>query len=117
MRSNKFANTLSILSLLTGIGVAIPFGGAIAIASVALGLMGCVVSQMFLSKPRTIETEKEKFVKEFMKVDTTEKNEEPEKVYERLTSNDNNAKFKGNHIIHHEREIRNEDEFDNNLSM
>ena len=117
MRNNKLANTLSILALLIGIGVAIPFGGGIAMASIALGLVSCVSSQMFLAEPRKIETEKEKLAKEFMKVDTTEKNEEPVKVYERLNAMDNKSKFKGDNIVYHEQEIRNEDELDNNLSM
>lgn len=116
MRNNKLANILSILSLLIGIGVAIPFGGGIAMTSIALGLVGCVSSQMFLGLPRKRETEKEKLAKEFMKVDTTEKNEEPEKIYERLNEMDKKATFKGNHVVYHEKEIQN-DEIDNGLSM
>jgi len=117
MKRNKLANTLSVLSLLIGVGVAIPFGGGIAMTSIALGLLSCVSSQMFLSEPRKRLTKKEKLAKEFMKVETSEKNEEPAKIYEKLNSMGNKAIFKGNHIIHHEQEIRNEDEFDNNLSM
>ena len=73
MKNNKLAYALAIVSFLTGVGVAIPFGGVIAMSSIAIGSICCVLSYICFSEPRKIETEKEKLANEFLKVDTTEK--------------------------------------------
>ena len=111
--NNKLAYSLMVISFLLGVGVAIPFGGAIAMASIALGSIGCVLSYVFLSEPKKRETEKEKQTKQFLNVGTVEKNEETVKTYQRLHSINNNATFKGNHKIYK----KNQNNIDDELSI
>ena len=114
MKNNKLAYALAIISFLTGVGVAIPFGGVIAMSPIAIGSICCVLSYICFSEPRKIETEKEKLAKAFLKVDTTEKNEEPVKIYEKINNMDKKPTFKGRHHIVHNEEIQNDD-LGNNL--
>ncbi len=113
MKNNKLAYSLMAISFLLGIGVAIPFGGAIAMTSIALGSIGCVLSYVFLSEPKKRETEQEKQPKQFLNVGTAEKNEETKKTYQRLHSVNSNVTFKGNHKIYKQ----NEDNLDDGLSI
>ena len=113
MKNNKLAYSLMAISFLLGIGVAIPFGGAIAMASIALGSIGCVFSYVFLSEPKKRETEQVKQTKQFLNVGTAEKNEETVQTYQRLHSVNNNATFKGNHRINE----KNENNLDDGLSI
>lgn len=102
MKNNRLAYSLMTISFLLGVGIAIPFGGAIAMTSIAIGSVGSVLSYVFLSEPKKIETEQEKKSKEFLKLETNEKNEQPEKVYQRLHKNETKATFKGNHSVYKE---------------
>ena len=109
MKGNRMVYTLITLLALIGISVAIPFGGAIALAAVGCSALASVLTYVLFSKVNKKQTEKEKQTKPFLNIYTQENNVEPTKEFKNLHSADKIATFKGNHKVQKENEIKEDD--------